>query len=213
MKKSLQLTASMTLVTLLVSSSAFAETRHLGETDSYRNGSRSVSVEGRIRDIGRDRNGFVIRLDRGSYELFVSPQLGRSVRNLDRGDVIRAYGRIDSRGTMLVDDLTLMRNADRNDRNDHSVRGVVQSVDISRRVVSVRDDRSGRIILVDLRNAERNDRRWDNDQRDDRRDTRQDRWNDLTRIRRGDRLSARGEYRGNGRFEAERYNLGENGSW
>jgi hypothetical protein len=208
MKQRLNLTASMTLVTLLVASSAFAETRHRSETDSYRNGSRSVSVEGRIRDIGRDRNGFVIRLDRGSYELFVSPQLGRSVRNLDRGDVIRANGRIDARGTMLVDDLTLLRNADRNDRNDHSVRGVVQSVDVSRRVVSVREDGSGRIVLVDLRNAERNDRRWDNDQRDNR----QDRWNDLNRIRRGDRLSARGEFRGNGRFEADRYNLGENGS-
>ena len=193
MNKSLKLTAALTTVVLLVASSAFAETRHRGETDSYRNGSRNVSVEGRIRDIDRDRNGFVIQLDRGGYELLVSSNLSRTVRRLDRGDVVRASGTLDSRGTMFVDRITLVRDDDRWDRNDRTLRGVVDSVDFGRRIVWVREDRSGRVVAVDLRDADAKDRR------------------DERRIRRGDRITARGEWRGNARFDAERYDIDQQG--
>lgn len=191
MNKSLKLTAALTFVVLLFTSSAFAETRHRGETDSYRNGSHDVSVEGRIRDIDRDRNGFVIQLDRGAYTLLVSSDLRRTVQHLDRGDVVRASGALDSRGRMFVDRITLIRD-DAWDRNDRTLRGVIDSVDSSRRTVFVREDRSGRVVAVDLRGA-------DNRDRDDR------------RIRRGDRITVSGAWRGNTRFDAERYDVDSQG--
>ena len=217
MNKSLKLAAALTLVTLLVSSSAFAETRPRRDTDRDRYDTRVVSVDGRIRDIDRDRNGIVIRLDRGGYVLYASrdtevysrTERGRSsLRQLERGDRIRATGQVGSRGMMRVHTITLVREEDdRRDRNDRTLRGVVDSVDPSRRIVWLREDRSGRVVEVDLRDAERNDRSWDNENRDDRR--RQ--WNDLSRVRRGDRMTISGDWRSNGRFEGERYNVSDSG--
>ena len=215
MNKMLKLTATLSLATMLLSPSAFAETRHRNETNVMRARSRLVTVEGRIRDIDRDRTGLLIRLDRNNAVLYASPQtdvyLGSrrtgngGIRQLDRGDVIRATGSLGARGTIYLDTITLVRNdrSDRNDRYDRTVRGVVQSIDVSRRTVWVRDDQSGRAVAVDLRDAERNDRRWDND--------RDDRWSDIRNIRRGDRIIARGEWRG-GVFEADRYDVGT-GQW
>lgn len=220
MNKTMKFTTVLSLLTLLVASSAFAESRPRRDTDTGRYGSRVVSIEGRIRDLDRDRNGLVIRLDRGGYLLFASrdtevyarSQRGRrgSLRQLERGDRIRATGQLGGRGAVYADTITVLREEDdRWDRNDHTLRGVVEDVDPSRRVVWLREDRSGRVVEVDLRDAERNDRSWDNEDRDDRRR----RWNDLSRIRRGDRMSVRGEWRGNGRFEGQRYNVSENERW
>jgi hypothetical protein len=215
MNKTQKLTAALALVTLLVSSSAFAESRPRRDTYGSRYDSRVVTVEGRIRDLDRDRNGIVIRLDRGGYALFASRDTevysrsnrGRSsLRQLERGDHIRATGQVRSRGTMRVDTITLVREEDdRRDRDDRTLRGVVQSVDPSRRIVFLRDDRSDRVIEVDLRNAERNDRRWDNE--------RDSRWNDLNRVHRGDRMRVSGDWRSNGRFEGERYDVSESARW
>lgn len=214
MNKTLKLTAAVTLMILVAASSAFAESRPRRDTSRIRHDSRMVTVEGRIRDLDRGRNGIVIRLDRGNYMLYASrdvdvyarTQRGRtSVRQLERGDHIRATGRVGSRG-MRVETITLLREEDdRRDRNDRTLRGVVHSVDASRRMVMLLDDRSGRSIEVDLRDAERNDRRWDNDS--------DHRWNDLSHVRRGDRMTIRGDWRSNGRFEGERYNVSENERW
>jgi small nuclear ribonucleoprotein (snRNP)-like protein len=201
MNKTLKLTAALTLMTLVVSSSAFAESRPRRDTNGHRYDSRVVTVEGRIRDLDRDRNGIVIRLDRGGYVLYASRDVEvyarsrhghSSLRQLERGDHIRATGQAGSRG-MRVDTITLVREEDdRRDRDDRTIRGVVQSVDPSRNMVLLREARSGRVIAVDLRNAERNDR---------------GRPNDLVRVHRGDRMTVSGDWRSNGRFEAERYRV------
>lgn len=219
MNKTLKLTAALSLMTLLVASSAFAESRPRRDTYRIRHDSRVVTVEGRIADLDRNRNGIVIRLDRGGYVLFASrdtevysrARRGRTgLRQLERGDRIRATGQAGSRGRMRVGTITLVREEDdRRDRNDRTLRGVVQSVDVSRRIVWLRDDRSGRVMEVDLRGAERNDFRWDNDDRDDRRR----RWQDLSQLRRGDRMTVRGDWRSDGRFEGERYDIKENRRW
>jgi len=207
-EQTLKLTAALTLMTLVVSSSAFAETRPRRDTKAYRYDSRVVTVEGRIRDLDRDRNGIVIRLDRGGYVLFASRDVEvyarsrrghSSLHQLERGDHIRATGQLRSRG-MRVDTITLVREEDdRRDRDDHRLRGVVQSVDPWRRMVLLREDRSGRVIAVDLRDAERDDRRG--------------RWNDLHNVHRGDRMIVSGDWRSNGRFEGERYRVSDSGRW
>jgi hypothetical protein len=211
MNKMLKLTATLTLVTIMVSPSAFAETRHRSETNGSLYRVRTVTVEGRIRDIDRERNGLLIRLERGGAALFASPQTDIYVgsrrtgngrfRQLDRGDVIRATGSVGARGTIYLDSITLLRNDGPSNR---TVRGLVQSINVSQRLVAIREDQSGRIFTIDLRNAQRNDRRWDNE--------RDERWSDIRNIRRGDRIIARGDWRGNV-FEAERYDVGENAQW
>jgi hypothetical protein len=117
MKKSLKLASLLTLVVALAVPSLFAESRHRTDTnayrDDYRNG-RGITVEGRVSDINRDRNGFVIELARSRYVLYTTDR--RDLRNVDRGDYIRAYGYLDSRGVVHVRDIDVVRNNNR--RND-----------------------------------------------------------------------------------------------
>jgi len=207
MNKTIQLTATLTLVSLIAGPSAFAETRHQTETAAIYIAAHAITVEGRIRNIGRDRNGFVIHLDRGAT-LFASSQtvvstparrVNAGLRHLDRGDVIRATGHVRVGNAIHITSITLLRNDDRDER---TLRGIVQSVDARQRLVVIREDRTPNVVAVDLGDAERNDRRWDNE--------RDNRWSDLRNIRPGDRLTASGEWQGD-RFEAERFDVGENG--
>ncbi len=205
MKTTVRLAAVVAMAATLLSSSAFADSRHRRETDRYHDRDRTVTVEGRIRDIDRERNGFVIRLDRGGYLLFAPVQTNvhagnrrhRRVRDLERGDRIRATGSIGNRRIVHVEDIRILRDEDdRWDRDDRTLRGVVQSVDHSRRLIWIREDRSGRVIAVDVRHAGDNDR-----------------WDDIDDVRRGDRVVVSGDWRRNGRFEAERIDVDRGGRW
>jgi len=200
MKRAIKLAAIATLVATLAATSAFADWRTPRETNRHYDRDRVITVEGRIRDIDRDRNGFVIRIDRGNYVLFArvnadvrgQSQHGRStrVRDLERGDRIRATGTVQSGRTMYVDTIRLLREEDdRWDRDDRTLYGIVQSVDRSRGLVQIREERSGRTITVDTRRADR-------DERD---------------LRRGDRVAVSGDWQRNGSFEAERIDIDRRG--
>lgn len=209
MNRTRNLAALLTLVTLLGTASLFADNRHRETTNGrYGHGqhARRVTVEGRIHDIDRERNGFVIRLDRGRQMLIAD---GRTpvervsnrrnhrthVRQLERGDTIRATGTVNARGYVYVERISLLREEDdRRDRDDTYLRGRVQSVDRGG-VVWVEEERSGRVIAVDTRRVDRNDRRYDVDD-----------------LRRGDRITVRGDWRRDGRFEAERVEV-DRGAW
>jgi hypothetical protein len=198
----------------LATPSLFADNRRPETTDVWRgrsNSVRQVSVEGRIRDIDRDRNQIVIRLDRGGYVLLVEPQMrvetvsnrmsnrrGRaSVRQLERGDSIRATGYADRGGRMNVERLTLLREEDdRGGADDRSLTGIVQSVDRRGEVLWVEVQRTGRTVAVDVRRVDRNSRRFDVDD-----------------LRRGDRVTVRGDWQKNGRFEAERVEIDRSAQW
>jgi len=206
MKRAFKLAAVATMVATLAATSAFADWRHPRETDRNYDRDRVITVEGRIRDIDRERNGFVIRLDRGHYLLFArvntdvrgnSHNRRTRVRDLERGDWIRASGTVQSSRTVYADSIRLLREEDdRWDRDDRTLSGVVQSVDRSRGLLSIREDRTGRTITVDARRADRHDRR-----------------NDLDDLRRGDRVVISGDWRRDGRFEAERIDLDRRGRW
>ena len=118
MNRSLKLAVHAAVVVALMTPSLFAESRHRSETDwrsiDSRTG-RGTRIEGRVRDIDRERNGFVIELSDTRIVLFTRDR--GELRHLDRGDYIRAYGSLDSRGVLHVRDIDIVRNS-RRDRDD-----------------------------------------------------------------------------------------------
>lgn len=191
MKKLQKLTAIAIAAMTLMTPSLFADSRHR-ETTASRNDPprhmRGFTVEGRIRDIDRDRNGFVIRLDRSGDVLFApvqtrvdsrSDRRGRDrVRDLERGDVIRAVVTGDRGHVLQVSSITVLRDEDRrDDRNDRWISGIVNDVD--RNAITLREDGTGRMIRVDTSEATQR------------------------AVRRGDRVRIRGDWERGGRFEAE----------
>ncbi|HEV7766033.1 MAG TPA: hypothetical protein VGQ76_13595 [Thermoanaerobaculia bacterium] len=183
MKTTKQLAAITALVATLATPSLFAEDRRRDATDDRRghsNQSRSIAVEGRVSDIDRNRNEIVIRLDRGNYVL-VADRNTSGLRSVERGDFIRATGSV-NRGRMHVDRISELRDEDhRGGRDDRFLSGVVQRVDQRANVAWVQLDRTNRVVAVE-------GRRVDN-------------------LRRGQRITARGDWQRNGRFEAERIDV------
>ncbi|HEX9982898.1 MAG TPA: hypothetical protein VGF69_06525 [Thermoanaerobaculia bacterium] len=121
MNKTLKLAAAALLFATTLSPSLFADSRHRDTTygDRYeRRDSRREVLEGRIRDIDRERNGFVIRLTSGRtlfapYNVDVDARRrGASVRTLERGDYIRVQGRYVDRGVLLASEIDLLREED-----------------------------------------------------------------------------------------------------
>jgi hypothetical protein len=214
MKKTLSFLAIAATVATLAAPSLFADSRHQDRTNGewrHSRNSRGLVVEGRIRDIDRERNGFVIRLDRGDALLFaerhtdvVSYARNRGgdrtrVRDLDRGDKIRATGYADSRGYVIVQRIDLVydgrndgryddgRYDDRNGRDARYLTGTVQSLDLRHGLLVVRDDRTGRFVTVTVRYREHDDAS-----------------ESIDNLRRGDRVVVGGELQRNGEVEADR---------
>jgi hypothetical protein len=208
MKKTLSFLAIATIAATLSAASLFADSRPQDRTnDGWRQsrGTRRVTFEGRIRDIDRERNGFVIRLDRGDATLFAERDTnvisyarnrdgGRTrVNDLERGDKIRATALVDGRGYAFVERIDLVFDADRGGRNDRKghdaiyLTGTVQSIDLRRGHLVIRDDRTGRFITVTVRQRERDDASAS-----------------IDNLRRGERVIIGGELQSNGQFEADR---------
>jgi hypothetical protein len=205
MKTARKLATVLSLMTTLFTASLFADSRHRETTNDWRHdrhSSRRITVEGRISDVDRDRNGFVIRLNRDRRILFAEAdtrvetishrqQRRARVRQLESGDYIRATGTTNSRGVLYVDRITLVRDEDRRGgHDDRYLTGTVERVDRRGDVVYVAEHRSGRVIAVDTRRVDRANHRYDVDD-----------------LRRGDRITVRGDWRRDGRFEAERVEL------
>jgi hypothetical protein len=205
MKRTQNLTFGLTLLTLLVSASVFADSRTRNETTRYSpNNAHFIAVEGRVQEIARDRNRYVVRLNRGGYLLYAPAS---AIRNLKEGDFVRATGEEVSRGRLEVDRITRVANraggiVRNNDvRYGGSLTGVVQSLDFSRRLLTLREDGTGRIVSVDVRGTARDDFRWDNNDGGWHDDI--DRWNDrVQNLRRGERVTMNGTWRRDGKFEA-----------
>lgn len=189
MKSTLRLSAILTLIAALAAPSLFADSRHRGRTYDRNDRGRTITIEGRVRDIDRERNGFVIELARNDYRLFVDEDARRSVRRLDRGDYVRAYGFVDERSDIVyVRSIELLRDDDdrRGGRDSRYLSGTVQSVDRRSGTLILREDRTGRIVNVQVRRNERDDA-----------------WRDLDDLRRGEYVTVGGELQRNGRFEAD----------
>lgn len=195
--KDIKKLAALTLIALtLGTTSLFADNRRPETTNEWRDrrgDSRRTTVEGVIRDVTRDRNQTVIRLDRGGYVLVADRD---DARRLGRGDFIRATGEI-TRGRFYVDRIQKLRDEDnRRDADDRYISGTVRNVDRRGDVLWVELDRSNKIVAVDVRRVDRNSRRFDVDD-----------------VRRGDRIAVRGDWNRNGRFEAERVDVDRGATW
>ncbi|HEY0141268.1 MAG TPA: hypothetical protein VGF48_10245 [Thermoanaerobaculia bacterium] len=204
MKKTQKIIAIAIAVATLAAPSLFADSRHRDRTNDdrrYGRNERRATVEGRIRSIEHERNGFVIHLNNGRV-IFAARHVdvdayGRNrtnrVRDLDRGDRIRATGVVEARNMLYVDRIQLLRDDDDRGRNRNQgydarqITGTVQHVELNRGLLWLRDDRSGRVVEVRVRHRERDDAA-----------------RDLDNLRRGDRITVGGEFQRNGEFEADR---------
>ena len=158
-------TAFAIAAAMAVSTSAFADWRNRDETtnrtsDVYQNRIRDdrdderVTVEGRISNIVRERDGYRVQLERSGHSFWIPERAARGY-NLHLGLNIRLGG-IYRRGGVYVDviDYPVQRVY---------VKGRVESVDYRRGLVNVRDDFSRRIITVNVFRLDRQSRRFDID--------------------------------------------------
>lgn len=154
-------------------------------------GARNLSAQGRITNLHRENGGYRVQLDRGNQWYFVpqsawSRHRGRSA-DLRIGASIRlGGGYYDNRGYIHCDDIDYIddgygyRDRDRGYRHNF-VSGVVRRIDYRKDVIELRDERTGRTVLVNARRADRNRRGID-----------------LADIRRGDYVELEGNWvRGN----------------
>jgi hypothetical protein len=161
---------------LLLTTSAFADYRHQDQTDrrdsnrdrgriesnrggdnfNYRENDR-VNLQGKITSFNRENNGYRMNLDRGPSFFVPETYFRNRARDLRVGVSI-SLGGIFRRGAVYVDAVSWPDDGygyDGYDRSDRSygghLFGVVDRVDFRRGTVWLRDDRSGRLIEVDLR--------------------------------------------------------------
>ena len=130
-------------------------------------GARNLSAQGRITGLHRENGGYRIQLDRGNQWYFV-PQSAwsrnRGGRNLDLrvGVSIRlGGGYYDNRGYIYCDDVDYIDDGYgyRDRYRDNFVSGTVRRIDYRRDVIELREERTGRIVTVDARRADRRNRR------------------------------------------------------
>jgi hypothetical protein len=154
-----------------------------------------ISEKGRIRSFTHERDGYRVYLDHGSHPYWVpASRLGR--RQLRIGLDIRLGG-IFNGGYVNVDALGYPGDPYYNDpyyndgggyygdRYDGYLSGRVERIDFRSGTLLLRDDRSGRVVEVDMRRSERR------------------RGVDLDDLHRGDRVTLQGSWEG-GYFRAYR---------
>jgi hypothetical protein len=207
MKKTNGLLVAATALSMLVGASAFADSRPRDETRGRYEANRSVTMEGRVQRLSRERDGYRVELDRGGYSYHVPSSAlrsGRGGRGLDLrvGVSVRFSGTYDSRGYINVSSCDWLDDnggyygndgADRyyRDRNGHReafVSGVVERIDERRGVAELRDARSRSRITIVMRRS----------------DDRRNRSIDLNDLRRGDVATFAGSWGRGGLFEAWR---------
>ena len=163
---------------LLLTTSAFADYRHQDQTDrrdserdrgriesnrggdnhNYRENDR-VTLQGKVTSFNRENSGYRMQLDRGNTSFWVPESYFRNRARDLRVGVSISLGGIFRRGSVYVDAVSWPDDGYGYDGYDRSydrsygghLFGVVDRVDFRRGTVWLRDDRSGRLIEVDLR--------------------------------------------------------------
>jgi Ni/Co efflux regulator RcnB len=118
---------------------------------TYRDNDR-VSARGRVTSFAHERDGYRVRID-GRRESYWVPQ--SYFRNRGRGPSVGVQivlGGIFRSGSVYVDDVNWPDDSYGAYGHDNGyVAGTVERVDYRSSMADIRDDRSGRIIRVDLR--------------------------------------------------------------
>ena len=209
--------AGVSALAFVLSTSAFADSRHQdgtwrgrsdggynnsnrlndGNNNAYRDNER-VTVEGKVRSFSRERGGYRMQLDRSGYSFWVPESRMRNLprgRNLNVGLSIRLGG-IFRGGLINVDAVDWPGYGGYNDPNygynggysqQGYVSGYVDRIDFRRSTLWLRDNASGRLIEVDMRDAYQRSSRIG-----------------LDDLQRGDYVSLSGEWLRGGLFAAYR---------
>ncbi|MGZ7080423.1 MAG: hypothetical protein ACXVJT_13500 [Thermoanaerobaculia bacterium] len=203
-KKFATFTAATFAVSMFVGASAFADSRHSDETfrgrdqgsvrqnrDSnegnrtYHNNER-VTVQGRVQSFARERGGYRVRLDRDGYSYWIPDNRMRSGFSLRVGININLGG-VFRDNAIYVDTMDAPSGYDNGYRNDYYqngfIHGVIVRVDYRYRGLTLREERTGRLINVDMRTLSRRSRL------------------DINDLRPGDRVTFNGDWSRNGKFE------------
>ena len=146
---------------LLLAAPIFAQTRDRDWRRNDSNSSRSyrdnerVTLEGRVTSMTRERDGYRVRLANNNHSFWV-PQsyLGSNRSRFNVGVSIRLGG-VFRGGEIYVDAVNWPGDRGYSDYDRGTMRGVIDRVDYRRATALLRDDASGRLIVVDLRNNDR----------------------------------------------------------
>ena len=149
----------------------------------YRRHERNLSAQGRVSALHRDGGGYRVQIDRGNQWYYVPSSAWRGNRNFDLrvGVSIRlGGGYYDDRGYIYCSEADYYEDYGYRDRgyNNGYVAGTVRRVDYRRDILEIRDERTGRIVTVDAKRADRSRRRGI----------------DVSDLRRGDYVELEGEW-------------------
>ncbi|HEX3071130.1 MAG TPA: hypothetical protein VHX14_21375 [Thermoanaerobaculia bacterium] len=122
---------------------------HGDQSNAYREGQRT-NISGRVQSFSRERNGYRVHLDSGSYWIPES-RFGNRARDLRVG-VSLSLGGIFSGGVFGIDAVSWGANSGYGYDQGY-VRGVVQQVDYRSGMLTLRDASTGRLFEVDMREA------------------------------------------------------------
>ena len=170
--------------------------------DRYDRGGRNLSAQGRISSLHRERGGYRVQLDRGNQWYYVPASAWRGNRNFDLriGATIRlGGGYYDDRGYIYCSEADYYDDYGYRDRgyNDAYVAGTVRRIDYRRNILELRDERTGRMVTVDAKRANRNRRRGI----------------DVSDLRRGDYVELEGEWLRGNVFQAYRIDGVDSRRW
>ncbi len=119
------------------------------QSNAYREGQRA-NISGRVQSFSRERNGYRVHLDSGSYWIPES-RFGNRARDLRVG-VSLSLGGIFSGGVFGIDAVSWGAGSGYGYDQGY-VRGVVQQVDYRSGMLTLRDASTGRLFEVDMREA------------------------------------------------------------
>jgi hypothetical protein len=119
------------------------------QSNSYRENQRA-NISGRVQSFSRERNGYRVHLDSGSYWIPES-RFGNRARDL-RAGVSLSLGGIFNGGVFGIDAVSWPASSGYGTDQGY-VRGVVQQVDYRSGTLTLRDASTGRLFDVDMREA------------------------------------------------------------
>jgi hypothetical protein len=179
-------------LTLLLSAPVVSAQNYRRDERVQQYGER-VSMQGRVRNVTRDRDGYRVYLDRGSYWYYV-PSSVAAGRDLRIGTEIRIGGVIN--GNLINADVVAFPGERYYTTDPYYngvpagqsgwLHGIVRNVNRRLGYVELIDDAGGGLVRVDLRNMSIRGR------------------NNVWDLRRGDRVNVRGTWERGGLFEALR---------
>jgi hypothetical protein len=187
--------AGVSVLAVLLSTSAFADSRHLNQTPSRESRDERVTMQGKVTAMSHENGGYRVRIDRDSRSYWVPDSYVRNNNGRDlRVGVSISLGGVFRGGSVYVDAVN-WPDAGGYGYDNGYLRGLVTRIDYRRNIMTVRDDRSGRQTDVEMRGNQRGGRV------------------DLDDLRRGDYVELSGDWTRGGLFEAYRVESVRNGRY